>query len=292
MKLRWVLVGWALSAAAIAADVPGSADLVEIERPLGSEIVRYSEGVRSAIRFPLQRVERVNNRIEIDEELNIEGHVIDLTYQLGPREDYESYMQGLTEQLQALDADILFQCESRGCGISGLWANSLFKVRELYGPNGSQIYIAAKLPGDDARYLSAYGIERGNRRQYVHLRLVEPGVEERRFQGVQSLLTENRVVLPVAFAGDRVSPESRAVIREIANDLKSLSDNDLAIVAFTAVTPGGSLADTISQSQARADHVQTLLREAGLSISEAHGLGALIPADRRSPERVEIIKYR
>jgi hypothetical protein len=276
----------------MAGDVPGSADLAEIERPLGSEIVRYREGVRSAVRFPLQRVERVNNRIEIDNELDLEGHVVDLTYQLGPREDYESYMQGLTDQLNAIDGDILFECESRGCGISGLWANSLFEVRELYGPNGSQIYIAAELPGDEPRYLSAYGIERGNRRQYVHLRLVEPGVEERRFQGLQALQTENRVVLPVAFAGDRVSPESREAIRVIADDLKSLGDRDLAIVSFKAVTPGGTLSDAIAQSQARADHVQTLLREAGLPISEAHGLGALIPVNRRAPERVEIVKYR
>jgi hypothetical protein len=130
----WILLGsMLLSQWSIAADVPGSSDLPEVQRPLGSEIIRYSEGVQSAIRFPLERVERVNNRLVIDNELDIEGHVIDITYELGAREDYRSYMAAVEAALTGQSAEILFSCESRGCGVSGLWANSLFKVRELYG---------------------------------------------------------------------------------------------------------------------------------------------------------------
>ena len=70
---RWILLGsMLLSNGSIGADTPGSADLPEVIRPLGSEIIRYSEGVQSAIRFPLERVERVNNRLVIDKELDIE----------------------------------------------------------------------------------------------------------------------------------------------------------------------------------------------------------------------------
>ena len=79
----WVLFGsMMLSQLSWAADIPGSSDLPEVERPLGSEIVRYREGVQSAIRLPLERVERVNNRLVIDKELDIEGHVVDITYEL------------------------------------------------------------------------------------------------------------------------------------------------------------------------------------------------------------------
>jgi hypothetical protein len=168
----------------------------------------------------------------------------------------------------------------------------LFKVRELYGPNGSQVYFAAKLAGASDRYLSAYGIERGNRRQYVHIRLVEPGVDESLFQGAQSLLSEGRVILPVEFAGNRVSPESRSAITAIASDLKSLSADQLAIVAYRAVTPGGSLEDAMTQSTARAEHVKTLLRDAGLVIENAYGLGPLVAPSGSSPDRVEIVKFR
>ena len=80
MKI-WILLGSImLSQLSLAADVPGSSDLSEVKRPSGSEIIRYAEGTRSAIRFPLERVERVNNRLVIDDELDIEGHVIDITY--------------------------------------------------------------------------------------------------------------------------------------------------------------------------------------------------------------------
>ena len=204
-----------LSHWSIAADTPGSSDLSEVQRPLGSEIIRYSEGVQSAIRFPLERAERVNNRLVIDNELDIEGHVIDITYELGPREDYRSYMTVIERALEQ-NAKFCFPAKAVVVGQSGLWANSLFKVRELYGPNGNQVYFAAKLAGTADRYLSAYGIERGNRRQYVHIRLVEPGADQSRFQGAQSLLSEG-VILPVEFAGNRVSPESRSAITAIAS---------------------------------------------------------------------------
>lgn len=293
VKTNWFWLGLVVfSPLTLAADVPGSADLAEVKRPLGSEIIRYSEGVQSAIRFPLERVERVNNRLVIDREIDVEGHVVDITYQLGPREDYEQYMDSLETALADAGSDILFSCESRGCGVSGLWANTLFKVRELYGPNGNQRYVAVALPGETDRYLSVYGIERGNRRQYVHLRLVEPGIDESRFQGVQTLLVDGRVILPVEFAGNRVSPESRAAIAAIASDLQGLSSDELVIVAYRAVTPGGSLDDALAQSEARAKHVQTLVREAGLPIDHAYGLGPLVTPSGLSPNRVEIVKFR
>jgi hypothetical protein len=289
----WVLfASMMLSQLSSAADVPGSSDLPDVERPLGSEIVRYSEGVKSAIRLPLERVERVNNRLVIDEELDIEGHVIDITYELGAREEYEPFMAALKTKMTEQGAEILFFCESRGCGISGLWANTLFKVRELYGPNGTQIYFVVKLLGAGPRYLSAYGIERGNRRQYVHIRMVEPDVDQSQFEGALELLTDGRMILPVEFAGNRVSPESRAVLREMADRIKPLDVSELAIVAYRPVTPGGTLSDAITQSNARADHVQALLEEAGLMIEHAQGLGPLVAPGGLSPDRVEIVKFR
>ena len=292
MKI-WILLGsMMLSQLSFAADVPGSSDLPEVKRPSGSEIVRYAEGPQSAIRFPLERVERVNNRLVIDDELDIEGNVIDITYELGPRDNYAIYVDALESSLSQMGAEILFSCESRGCGVSGLWANSLFKVRELYGPNGNQVYLAVKLSGNSSRYLSAYGIERGNRRQYVHIRLVESGAEQSGFQGAQILLADGRVILPVSFAGNRVSPESRAKIANIAADLKSFDPVDFAVVAYRAVTPSGTLDDAIDQSAARAEHVRALLSDAGLSIRSAYGLGPLVAPKGLSPDRVEIVKFR
>jgi hypothetical protein len=276
-----------------AADVPGARDLPEVTRPLTSEIVKYKEGVGKAIRFPLDRVERVNNRVTIDTELELDGHVVDITYQLSARMDYHTYLTNLTAELEALGAEMLFQCESRACGSSGLWANSLFQVTELYGPNQAQRYLAVKLPGQAERYLSAYGVERGNRRQYVHLRLVEPGAESRQIDSQSMLISDGRVVLPVLFAGNRVSPESIPLLEELAASLAGFPVEDLAITAFTAVTPGGSLGDALVQSQARAEHVQSVLQQSGLTIVHAHGLGALVrPQEGASPERAELVRFR
>ena len=173
-----------------------------------------------------------------------------------------------------------------------MWANTLFQVRELYGPNGTQVYFVVKLKGEIPRYLSAYGIERGNRRQYVHIRLVEPDIDQSQFAGAQELLTDGRMILPVEFSGNRVSPESRDVLREMAVRMQSLDASELAIVAYRPVTPGGTLADAITESNSRAVHVQSLLEEAGLMIDYVQGLGPLVAPGGLSPDRVEIVKFR
>lgn len=289
----WLLIGLiGISCPTLASDIPGSSDLSDVSRPLGSDIVRYAQGIRSAIRFPLERVERVNNRLVIDKELDIEGRVTDITYRLDPRQVYGAYMKDLETALKSIGADILFSCKSRGCGNSGLWANSLFKVRELYGPSDKQEYLAAKLPGASASYFSAYGIERGNRRQYVHIRLVEVGVTDAALKVVPVLISTGSVELPVIFSGNRVSPESRAGITKIALALKKIDPSELAIVAFRSVTPGGTLNDAIDQSKARAEHVQGLLRDAGFKVPHAYGLGPLVSPGGLSPDRVEIVKFK
>ena len=221
-----------------------------------------------------------------------EGHVVDITYELGAREEYEPFMAALKTKMTEQNAELLFSCESRGCGSSGLWANTLFKVRELYGPNGTQVYFVVKLQGEVSRYLSAYGIERGNRRQYVHIRMVELDIDQSQFQGAQQLLTDGWMILPVEFAGNRVSPESREGLREMAVRMQALDVSELAIIAHRPVTSGGTLADAITQSNARAVHVQALLKEAGLMIDHAQGVGPLVAPGGLSPDRVEIVKFR
>lgn len=293
--MKWVLgaIGSGLLATlAWAGDVPGSLDLPMVDRPDGALIVRFSDGVQTALQVPLDRVQRVNNRIEVGRDIEVTGFVTDVTYELTPELGYRAYVKRIQDTLVGDGAELLWSCESRACGVSGLWANSLFKVRELYGPNGNQLYFAVKLPGASGAILTAYGIEQGNRRQYVHLRLIEPNVDRRSFEGANLLLSKGRVVLPILFAGSRVSPESRQTIEDIAANLRALGTGDLAIVAYTAVTPGGGLADALSLSAERARHVQELLADAGLEIQAAHGLGALVPSNQLSPERVEIVKYR
>ena len=89
-----------------------------------------------------------------------------------------------------------------------------------------------------------------------------------------------------------MSPESRAAILAIASDLKSLGTEELAIIAYCAVTPSGSLEDALAQSTARAEHVQSLLRESGFMIEKAYGFGPLVAPAGLSPDRVEIVKFR
>ena len=71
-----------------------------------------------------------------------------------------------------------------------------------------------------------------------------------------------------------------------------MDTSELAIVAYRPVTLGGTLTDAMTESNARAVHVQLLLEEAGLMIDHVQGLGPLVAPGGLSPDRVEIVKFR
>ena len=64
-----------------------------------------------------------------------------------------------------------FTCRGRDCGRSNGWANQVFGQAILYGPEANQFYIAAD---QDGELVSAYVIERGNRRIYAHVEALRP----------------------------------------------------------------------------------------------------------------------
>ena len=72
---------------------------------------------------------------------------------------------------RALGADALFACEGFDCGRSNAWASQVYGQAVLYGPDRNQFYIAADR---DGRLVSAYVIERGNRRIYAHIEVLQP----------------------------------------------------------------------------------------------------------------------
>ena len=68
------------------------------------------------------------------------------------------------------EAQRLFSCDARDCGSSNEWANGVFNVRELYGPDRNQVYRAYVIEqAEHWSYIALYLIERGNQRSYVHI---------------------------------------------------------------------------------------------------------------------------
>ena len=70
-----------------------------------------------------------------------------------------------------LGADTLYSCDGFDCGRSNAWASLVYGQAVLYGPDRNQSYIAADFGG---QLVSAYVIERGNRRIYAHVEVLQP----------------------------------------------------------------------------------------------------------------------
>ena len=160
---------WLPAVAGAAEDLHGAADLDGLARFPRAWIVAYEREDDFAPReFVVSAVEKIRRELRIERKLRLEATVLRVTYQVPagtPLEEVVAHYQ------EALGADALFTCRGRDCGRSNGWANQVFRQAILYGPEANQFYIAADRDGE---LVSAYVIERGNRRIYAHVEALHP----------------------------------------------------------------------------------------------------------------------
>ena len=161
------MFGWALPV--LAADVPGSADPLDVDRFPHSWIVGYERDDQYLPReYALGRVDRTRRDVRVEHEVRASATREWATYEMPsgtPRGDVIDHYLGL------IGGDPLFSCRGRDCGRSNYWANNIFGRAILYGPDRNQFYFAGEY--DDA-LIALYVIERGNKRIYAHLEVLRP----------------------------------------------------------------------------------------------------------------------
>lgn len=174
--MRWagvaalLLAGGPLSAA----DVPGSADLDMLPRYPQAEIVDFRQAPVGERIYPLDSIRRISGKLRMASQISVAGQLTAITYRLpethGGVEAFDQARHAVLDE----GAELLFWCEGRDCGSSSLWANAVFGKSMLYGPEGQQAYLVARLPAAGDSLLALYGVTRGNGRAYLHVEHLQP----------------------------------------------------------------------------------------------------------------------
>ena len=155
--------------AAAASDVPGAADPPGLDRFPRAWIIVYERQDEFAPReFIVSAVEKIRRELRIERKLRLDATAVRITYQIPAGVPLSEVIAHYEE---ALGSEALFSCRGRDCGRSNGWANQVFGQAILYGPEANQFYIAADVGGE---LVSAYVIERGNRRIYAHVETLQP----------------------------------------------------------------------------------------------------------------------
>lgn len=161
----------ASSAATVsAADLPGSHDLDILPRFPRAEIVDFRDVDNQERIYPLGSIRRISGTLRYERQVDSQGPLRSVTYELPPEHSSGQAFNAARDALQEQGAELLYWCESRECGSSSLWANSVFGNAKLLGADDQQAYLLLRLAEPKQNTLVAlYSITRGNRRAYLHV---------------------------------------------------------------------------------------------------------------------------
>lgn len=177
MRLFFALGLGFVTCAAVAADMPGSVDLPVLARPAHAEIIDYREAGSVEKMYPQGAVSRIGGKLRLEGDVQAEGKLVTLTYELPRGHDPIAALNEARSTLQKQSAIPLSWCEGRDCGSSNVFANAIFGKSQLYGPDEQQSYLLLRLaPPQDETLLALYAITRGNRRGYLHVEQLEASI--------------------------------------------------------------------------------------------------------------------
>ncbi|MEX2130787.1 MAG: DUF4892 domain-containing protein [Pseudohongiellaceae bacterium] len=279
-------------------DVSGSVDHPALQRFNESWIIDYRRDERVNHLLVLGTMRRAGGRVVPENAVRLHGNVTRITYEIPQAFTGADAYQFFLDQIEARGYRQLFVCSGRDCGNSDYWANDVFNIRTLYGPERNQFYLAAELgTPENERYLSLYIITRANRRISAYLEVIEvdsagdgTGISGAA-RSLQMLLQQGSLRLtPVTFDEEDNLLLSDG-LQTVVELLEENPDLNVYIVAYLRVP--GAYRSLMQRSLDRAEAVREAL--SGLGIDEdrivAQGVGPLAPrcAEGDCDERVELV---
>ena len=229
--------------------------------------------------LPLSQITRIQGLLRTQDERRLSGELNRKTWELASGSTPEQGFNHVRHLLIENQADILFECRSRHCGASNLWANQVFGYANLLGVDSTQLYMAAEI---DTGHMAVYAVRRGNGRVYLHVDYIKDtsrkvAQDDAPSQADEALSWQEHLIRQgfVDLVGWSVADES--TVNEIRDLLNEHDDMQLRVVVHQRVDTG----DTgLTETNATAQRFEADLIEAGISMEriDAFGIGALAPS--------------
>ena len=229
--------------------------------------------------LPLSQITRIQGLLRTQNELRLSGDLIRRTWQLSPGNTPDQGFEHVRDQLLRQQANILFECSSRQCGASNLWANQVFGYANLLGVDSTQFYLAAELT---TGHMAVYAVRRGNGRSYLHIDYIHVApsvVEQESEQMIESEhVSWQQQLRDLGYAD---LPGWSAAEPNTLQQLLGLLDEDLDLKLRIVVHQRVNTGDTgLTESNAEAQRLQSELLQSGVMPDRVavFGIGTLAPS--------------
>ncbi|WP_293266530.1 DUF4892 domain-containing protein [Neptunomonas sp.] len=272
-RICFLILVFGASAIHAADDLVDSADDSVLERFRGSWIVNYKTLPLADYALPLGSVEQVNGVERLEREEGMTGRLTRISYRIPEGNTTRKVFSFFKTQLEKQKAEMLFSCQGRECGSSNYWANDVFNFSKLYGVERSQYYLAARLPGVT---VSMYVIERGSRKLYFHIDVIETDVAARM---TATIKREGYVGISINQLPDM------NLLEKLIGQLESYSQ-DLTLVVHHK---GETLEKGKALSATKASQLRQALIDRKMSNLSVQSVGALAPSVLRQNNLVVVL---
>lgn len=285
-----------LSASEASSDILGSSDSVLLQRFPRSHIIAFEKSSENVpYTLILGSLKKIKNLLSPKKSRKLNGRLTRITYRIPngirSREVFEHFKSQLSDR-----GEILFICQERECGSSNYWANTVFHKAELYGPEEDQYLLVAQFMEDKQQYLvTIYTIERGNRRVYTHLEVIEAELRVRVDPAsMLGILQSDGIVHldNVEFDADNRLVDDPKAIDNLVKVLRINSTVNVYIVGHVAEQ--ANLDSAVSKSRQRAEQLVARLVQNGIAVDRlsAQGVGSLAPAKGQPRDRIDLVLRR
>jgi len=282
--------GLACASAWAQTDLEGSGDPEGIDRYPGSWIVEYSPSTAMrSYEFVTGKVARIRREVRIEQSERVKADLLRVTYRTPDGTRFDDAIAHYEDVIAELGARVDFTCRGLDCGLSTIWANLVFGVKELAAPDASQFYVAASDVGG-SRLISIYVAQRPNRRVYAHVDVAETesvGAGLAAGDVVEALESKGfALLMGVTPGGDgELDGDALAVLDEVAGALAGFDGGTIYAVCHIGGVDGDR---ALQQASACAEAAAARLQAGGIEAT-GFGAGAMLPREQAPSARLELV---